>query len=90
MKFLIIRILLPLFLFLVVRSVLRTIFSGSRASDVTQRQDANPEVSTAGGTLKKDPVCGTYVAASTGITRQSHGETLYFCSEECRDKYRVA
>jgi len=40
--------------------------------------------------LKKDPVCGTYVAAGTGITRQIQGQTVYFCSAECRDKYRAA
>lgn len=90
MKFLIIRILIPLVVFLVLRSVLRAIFSGSHSSDVAEKRDADINPSSASSVLKKDPVCGTYVAASTGITHQTHGETLYFCSKECRDKYRAA
>jgi YHS domain-containing protein len=39
------------------------------------------------GELKKDPVCGTYVLAATAVTKTSGGQTLYFCSTECRDKH---
>ena len=39
------------------------------------------------GELKKDPVCGTYVPAATAISKRSGGQTLYFCSTNCRDKY---
>lgn len=41
----------------------------------------------AGGELRKDPVCGTYVSTATGITAKNRGEVVYFCSEECRKKY---
>ncbi len=37
--------------------------------------------------LKKDPVCGTYVAAGASVTSVVGGQTMYFCSEECRSKY---
>jgi YHS domain-containing protein len=37
--------------------------------------------------LKKDPVCGTYVAADTSIREKVGGQTLHFCSQQCRDKY---
>jgi YHS domain-containing protein len=90
MRFLILRILLPLLLFLIVRAVLRTIFASSNSPDAPQKRDDTVEAASPGGVLMKDPVCGTYVAASTGITRKAHGETLYFCSEECRNKYRAA
>ena len=40
-----------------------------------------------GGELKRDPVCGTFVATSTSIKKTVHGETVHFCSPECRDKY---
>jgi YHS domain-containing protein len=89
MRFVILRILLPLILFLVLRYILRGIFS--RPEEVARtsgREAAAP--SAPGGELKKDPVCGTYVASSSGITDRSHGEVLYFCSEECRKKYRAA
>jgi len=38
--------------------------------------------------LKKDPVCGTYLAPSSAIQKAVGGVTYYFCSPECRDKFR--
>ncbi len=37
--------------------------------------------------LKKDPVCGTYIAPSTAIVQMVHGEKVFFCSPACRDKF---
>ncbi len=42
------------------------------------------------GELKRDPVCGTYVLAENAVTRTVGGNTFYFCSEACRDKYTPA
>jgi YHS domain-containing protein len=39
------------------------------------------------GELKKDPTCGTYIAAASSIHENLGGETFYFCSKQCRDKY---
>lgn len=39
------------------------------------------------GELKKDPVCGTYIATATSIKEKVGGEVLHFCSTACRDKY---
>ncbi len=39
------------------------------------------------GELKKDPACGTYISAATSIHENVAGETFYFCSKQCRDKY---
>src|SRR6202051_3492184 len=39
------------------------------------------------GELKKDPACGTYIAAATSIQEKVGGETFYFCSKQCREKY---
>lgn len=39
------------------------------------------------GELRKDPVCGTYIAAATSIQEKVGGEIFYFCSKQCRDKY---
>jgi YHS domain-containing protein len=38
--------------------------------------------------LKKDPVCGTFLPASTAVQKTANGQTYYFCSAECRDKFR--
>jgi YHS domain-containing protein len=40
--------------------------------------------------LKKDPVCGTFIAASTSVQKTIAGETYYFCSTQCRDKFAGA
>jgi YHS domain-containing protein len=81
-RFFILRIVLPLLLFYLLRSVLKGIFGGTAAPP----RRPQPQVP-AGGELKKDPVCGTYVSTATGITTKAHGEVVYFCSEECRKKY---
>jgi YHS domain-containing protein len=39
------------------------------------------------GELKKDPVCGTFVSTEAAFQKAVRGETYYFCSKECRDKY---
>jgi YHS domain-containing protein len=37
--------------------------------------------------MERDPVCGTYVVPSKAITVAKGRETLYFCSERCRDEW---
>ena len=89
LRYLIVDILLPLLVFALLRSIFRSLFPSSR--NVT-RQAPPPSQPTvvAGGELKKDPVCGTYVSTTASVTRTVAGQTLHFCSKECRDKYRVA
>jgi YHS domain-containing protein len=41
-----------------------------------------------GGELKKDPVCGTFISTSTAFQKRVGGEIYYFCSDECRDKFK--
>jgi YHS domain-containing protein len=38
--------------------------------------------------LVRDPVCGTYVAPANALSLTSGGTTHYFCSEDCRKKFR--
>jgi YHS domain-containing protein len=42
-----------------------------------------------GGELKKDPVCGTFVAVTSSIKRNVDGQVIHFCSTACRDRYGV-
>jgi YHS domain-containing protein len=42
-----------------------------------------------GGELKKDPVCGTFVSTATSIKKTVDGAVVYFCSVDCRDKFRA-
>jgi YHS domain-containing protein len=78
--------IIPLLVFLFLRAVLRNVFSGFRRS--VSRPTPAPPPAHAGGVLHKDPVCGTYVSSDSGIARTIDGQTIYFCSPECRDKYR--
>jgi glycogen phosphorylase len=36
---------------------------------------------------KKDPVCGMTVLSERGLTASYRDQTIYFCSEYCRDKF---
>ena len=92
LRYLFIEIVLPLLLFLLLRSFLKGFLQNRRG---VSRRDAPPTPNTpppvfAGGDLKKDPVCGTYVSTSASVTRTVNGELFHFCSKEFRDKYRAA
>ncbi len=34
-----------------------------------------------------DPVCGSYLAKELALKVKKDGKTIYFCGEECRDKF---
>jgi YHS domain-containing protein len=37
--------------------------------------------------LFRDPVCGMHVPAELGCSLDQAGQSLHFCSVECRDRY---
>ena len=41
------------------------------------------------GELKRDPVCGTYVAVAASVKKTVGGEVIHFCSAACRDTYKT-
>ena len=75
--------ILPLLLFLIVRSIIGSLFKRTRGNPGQQQPSQAP----ASMELKKDPVCGTYVSPATGVSRSVQGHLIYFCSKECRDKF---
>jgi YHS domain-containing protein len=90
-RWLLLRFLIPLFVILIVRSVIMTIV---KTFNAMMHSPPEPEPKQAadfpsGGELKKDPVCGTYVSEGASITKRIGGEMLHFCSVACRDKYRA-
>ena len=41
-----------------------------------------------GADMVKDPACGIYTTRDSAISaRAGGGETVYFCSERCREEY---
>jgi YHS domain-containing protein len=39
--------------------------------------------------MARDPVCGTYVVPDRAVSITVGRQPVYFCSTECRDKYRA-
>ena len=79
---------------LFVMAVLRTIMSAVQkgVGDMNKPPapvDKQPQF-TPGGELKKCAACGVYNAASNSVTKVRGGETLYYCSSECRAKSAAA
>jgi len=87
-RFLFVRLVVPLLVFWLLRSLLKSFFAGFPSAQTHPGPVRQPPPVPAGGELKKDPVCGTYVSAATSMSRTVKGTTVYFCSVECRDRYR--
>jgi len=66
--------------------ILKNAFLASQADTGRPSAQAPPRQNQA-EVLRKDPVCGTFVAASAAVQKTKNGQTYYFCSVECRDKF---
>jgi YHS domain-containing protein len=90
-RWLFIRFLIPLFVILIVRSLIKAIAKSFSAvmNGPAQPESRQADDFPAGGELKKDPVCGTYVSPGAAVTKRVAGEIVHFCSVACRDKYRA-
>lgn len=89
-----VEIVFPALVFLLILSIAKSFLRGIRtafeAGATRPRQSAQsaPPTVQAGGELRKDPVCGTYVSTAVSVSRNVNGQPVYFCSEECSRKYR--
>jgi YHS domain-containing protein len=75
----------------VVRSIIGIVLKGFADlfhPAAPQQKGPRVPVVPAGGELKKDPVCGTFISTATAMHKRVGGETYYFCSTECRDKFK--
>lgn len=89
---LVLRFLLLLVFFAVVRYVITTVV---RLFSQAMRPQASPPRQQAsagkiGGELKQDPVCGTFVDTASSVKKTVNGQLVHFCSAACRDKFKVA
>ncbi|MBZ5634437.1 MAG: YHS domain-containing protein [Acidobacteriia bacterium] len=76
----------------IILTLLRSVFEAvGKAFSGGSPSPAPPSSSAPGGqapqSLKKDPVCGTFVSMATAMQKTKGGETYYFCSAACRDKF---
>ncbi len=77
-------VLLFLVALLIVR-VLRAFVSPGRRP--AERRDADLSQGT---DMIQDPVCEVYVPKSKAVMEKIDGETHYFCSERCAERFRKA
>ena len=84
------ELLLTAVVVLFLRAVIGIVMKGfGQAMRPPMQQDSPRAANQAPRTaeLKKDPVCGTYIGTDTSIRETVGGQTYYFCSRQCRDKY---
>jgi len=77
--------LLLLFLARFVWRLLSAIIQGASTTGGASR-DGRP-ASPPAVKMMRDPVCGTYVVPGKALEMARGRETLYFCSDKCRDEY---
>ncbi|MEO8482808.1 MAG: hypothetical protein ABI634_11400 [Acidobacteriota bacterium] len=53
----------------------------------TRRGAPTRPIERTGGTLVRDPQCGTYVPESRALALKRGGATIHFCSTTCRDTW---
>ena len=80
-----------MFIFLVARTVIVGISRFFRS--LSTATNTHPAPSTPGelpsaGELRKDPVCETYISIPSPWAKIIKGETVYFCSRECKDRFK--
>jgi YHS domain-containing protein len=86
--YLIIVLFLITFIRMVIGLIVRTMGEMMRSeAPASPSSPGRPPSVSVSGELKRDPVCGTFVPASTTYRKTVNGEQYHFCSAECRDKY---
>ena len=75
-------------LLVVVRLIVRGMYSLIGQRHAPRPTSRVPE--RAGGTLVRDPHCGTYVPESNALVVGRGAEALHFCSATCRDAWMAA
>ena len=82
-------LLFLLFLFFIrfMLRLLKGVIEGVKAPGPTpnQRPASPPAVK-----MVLDPICGTYVVPERALQLARGGETVYFCSDKCRDEWARA
>ena len=82
-----IRLLLIAILILVIARAFWRVMDGflESAGGTARRGTRSPAVK-----LVRDPVCGTYVPPRDSLSLTTRDGTHFFCSEECRSKFKRA
>ena len=68
-------------------SLLRRLVNSMGAGATDRQQPIDVPSDAVSRKLVRDPVCGMHLAEGLAIVERSGGETVFFCSEECRNKF---
>lgn len=71
-------------LLILIRMVLRLLFPRGIPA---RRTTGAGKLERSGGTLVRDPHCGTYVPQQGALSIGTGASAVYFCSAACRDAY---
>jgi YHS domain-containing protein len=81
-------LLFMLLVFFVSRAIWR-LFDGIVEGASRQRPRSSSRAPEQGVAMVRDPVCGTFVLPGSAVTLVEGRARLYFCSDDCREKYRA-
>lgn len=79
-----VRLLIYLILGIIIYRALKSLLGGTKSQQV---RSSGRDHLQADDTMIQDPQCGTYFARRDGVALHGKGQTMYFCSETCKDKY---
>jgi YHS domain-containing protein len=78
-------ILLSVMATIVVRAIWSFLVGIAQGASSTGARRRPPE---RGVAMVRDPVCGTYVIPTAALSLRKGGGDVFFCSEECRNKFQ--
>jgi YHS domain-containing protein len=84
----VVRVVLFIILFVIIaRAFWRIVDNVVQAASGQPPRGSAPTAPSA--TMVRDPVCGTFVLPERSLSIADRRGRAYFCSENCRDKYRA-
>ena len=78
-----IKLIIYILLIYVAYKVIKGLTAPSVSTERREERDAGP----VDDIMIKDPVCGVYFPKKDGIYLNADGRDMYFCSNECRDRF---
>jgi YHS domain-containing protein len=85
----IVRILVALIILRLVMRFIGSVIAGASGA-AKQPPGRAKQQERLGGTLVRDPHCGTYIPQDGALSSGSGGSTVFFCSTNCRDMWALA
>jgi len=76
-----IRLFLLIFILWLLWRLFAKLLTAARPNGAGENAAAGPN------NMVKDPICGMYMDSRLAIRMEKRKEILYFCSEECKNKY---